>query len=61
MERKFNLENENLYELLNNLKTADYMELRKKAKTEDEKIFYTRLEEMILRLRQEKAIDEGVF
>lgn len=61
MERKFNLENESLYELLNNLKTADYMELRKKAKTEDEKIFYTRLEEMILRLRQEKAIDEGVF
>ncbi|MDO4589343.1 MAG: GNAT family acetyltransferase [Fusobacterium sp.] len=61
MERKFNLENENLYELLNNLKTADYMKLRKKAKTEDEKIFYTRLEEMILRLRQEKAIDEGVF
>lgn len=61
MKRKFNLENENLYELLNNLKTADYMELRKKAKTEDEKIFYTRLEEMILRLRQEKAIDEGVF
>lgn len=61
MEIKFNLENENLYELLNNLKTADYMELRKKAKTEDEKIFYTRLEEMILRLRQEKAIDEGVF
>lgn len=61
MERKFNLENENLYELLNNLKTADYMELRKKAKTEDEKIFYTRLEELILRLRQERAIDEGVF
>lgn len=61
MERKFNLENESLYELLNNLKTADYMELRKKAKTEDEKIFYTRLEELILRLRQERAIDEGVF
>lgn len=61
MKKIFNLENENLYEILNNLKTADYMELRKKAKSEDEEIFYTRLEEMILRLRQEKAIDKGVF
>lgn len=61
MKKNFNLENENLYEVLNNLKTADYMELRKKAKSEDEEIFYTRLEEMILKLRQEKAIDKGVF
>ena len=37
------------------------MELRKNSKTKEEEEFYSRLEEMVLRINQEKAIAEGIF
>lgn len=61
MEKLINLEEKSLYEIIKFLKTSDYMELRKNSKSEEEEEFYSRLEEMVLKLNQEKAIAEGVF
>lgn len=61
MEKIINLEEKSLYEIIKFLKTSDYMELRKNSKTEEEEEFYSRLEEMVLRIQQEKLIAEGVF
>ena len=61
MEKIINLEEKSLYEVIKLLKTSDYMELRKNLKTKEEEEFYSRLEEMVLRINQEKAIAEGIF
>lgn len=61
MEKIINLEEKSWYEVIKLLKTSDYMELRKNSKTKEEEEFYSRLEEMVLRINQEKAIAEGIF
>lgn len=61
MEKIINLEEKSLYEVIKLLKTSDYMELRKNSKTKEEEEFYSKLEEMVLRINQEKAIAEGIF
>lgn len=61
MEKIINLEEKSLYEVIKFLKTSDYMKLRKNSKTKEEEEFYSRLEEMVLRINQEKAIAEGIF
>lgn len=61
MEKLINLEEKNLYDFIMNLKKSDIEELLKSSKTEEEKIFYYKLQELILRIQQEKLIAEGVF
>ena len=61
MEKIINLEEKNLYEFIMNLKKSDIEELLKSSKTEEEKKFYYKLQELILRIQQEKLIAEGVF
>ena len=61
MKKIINLEEKSWYEVIKLLKTSDYMELRKNSKTKEEEEFYSRLEEMVLRINQEKAIAEGIF
>ena len=56
-----NLEEKNLYDFIMNLKKSDIEELLKSSKTEEEKKFYYKLQELILRIQQEKLIAEGVF
>lgn len=61
MEKIINLEEKNLYDFIMNLKKSDIEELLKSSKTEEEKNFYYKLQELILRIQQEKLIAEGVF
>lgn len=61
MEKIINLEEKNLYDFIMNLKKSDIDELLKSSKTEEEKKFYYKLQELILRIQQEKLIAEGVF
>nr|WP_317280434.1 GNAT family acetyltransferase [uncultured Fusobacterium sp.] len=61
MEKLINLEEKNLYDFIMNLKKSDIEELLKSSKTEEEKNFYYKLQELILRIQQEKLIAEGVF
>lgn len=61
MEKIINLKEKNLYDFIMNLKKSDIEELLKSSKTEEEKKFYYKLQELILRIQQEKLIAEGVF
>ena len=61
MEKIINLKEKNLYDFIMNLKKSDIDELLKSSKTEEEKKFYYKLQELILRIQQEKLIAEGVF
>lgn len=61
MEKVINLEKKSLYDFIMNLKKSDIEEMLNSSKTEEEKIFYYKLQELILRLQQEKLIAEGVF
>ena len=53
--------NDNLYETIMNLTVTDLEKLREESKTEEEKNFYYKLQELIFRTQQEKIITEGVF
>ena len=61
MEKIINLEEKNLYDFIMNLKKSDIEELLKSSKTEEEKKFFPNLQELILRIQQEKLIAECVF
>lgn len=61
MEKIMNLEEKSLYDYIMNLKKSDIEELLKSSKTEEEEKFYYTLQELILRMQQEKLIAEGVF
>ena len=61
MEKIMNLEEKSLYDYIMNLKKSDIEELLKSSKTEEEEKFYYTLQELILRIQQEKLIAEGVF
>ena len=61
MEKIINLEEKSLYEFIMNLKHKDIYELIKNSKSEEEEEFYYKLQELILRIQQEKLITEGVF
>lgn len=61
MEKIMNLEEKSLYDYIMNLKKSDIEELLKFSKTEEEEKFYYTLQELILRMQQEKLIAEGVF
>ena len=52
---------ENLYEYISSLSTYDINELVENSKTDDEKKFYLKLEELKTQLLQEKLIVKGVF
>lgn len=54
-------ENQSLYEYIFSLSTFDINELVEKSKTEEEKTFYLKLEELKTQMLQEKLITEGVF
>lgn len=54
-------ENENLYEYVFSLSTYDINKLVEEAKTEEEKIFYLKLEELKTQLLQEKLIVRGGY
>lgn len=61
MEKIINLKEKSLYDYIMNLKKSDIEELLKSSKTEEEEKFYYKLQELILRMQQEKLIAEGVF
>ena len=61
MEKIINLEEKSLYDFIMNLKKSDIEELLKSAKTKEEEEFYYKLQELILRIQQEKLIAEGIF
>lgn len=61
MEKIMNLKEKSLYDYIMNLKKSDIEELLKSSKTEEEEKFYYTLQELILRMQQEKLIAEGVF
>lgn len=61
MKKIINLEKNSLYEAIMDLKMSDLEELREKSKSEEEKDFYYKLQELILTTQQEKIIAEGVF
>ena len=54
-------ESKNLYEYVLSLSTYDINKLVEEAKTEEEKIFYLKLEELKTQLLQEKLIVKGVY
>lgn len=54
-------ENQSLYEYIFSLSTFDINELVEKSKTEEEKTFYLKLEELKTQMLQEKLITEGAF
>lgn len=60
MKKIINLEGQSPYAFLNKLNANDFIELRRTG-TEEEAFFYTRLEELIVRTQQKKAIEQGVF
>lgn len=51
----------NLYEYIFHLSTYDINEMVENAKSDDERKFYLKLEELKTQLIQEKLIIEGVF
>lgn len=51
----------NLYEYIFNLSTYDINKMVEIAKTEEEKIFYLKLEELKTQLLQERMIIKGVY
>lgn len=51
----------NLFEYILNLSTYDFNKLVEGAKTEEEKIFYLKLEELKTQILQDRLIKEGVF
>lgn len=61
MEKIINLQEKSLYKVIMSLKLSDLEKLRNESKTEEEKDFYYKLQELILRVQQEKVINEGVF
>ena len=62
MEKIINLEEKNLYEFIINLKHRDIGKLIKNSKSKEEEHFYWKLQELILRIQQEKIIaDETYF
>ena len=54
-------ETDNLYEYISHLSTYDINEMVENAKSDDEKKFYLKLEELKTQFLQEKLITEGVF
>ncbi|WP_349763772.1 GNAT family acetyltransferase [Fusobacterium sp. SYSU M8D902] len=52
---------DNLFEYILNLSTYDFNKLIEGAKTEEEKIFYLKLEELKTQILQDRLIKEGVF
>lgn len=56
MENIFNLKEKSLYEFVINLKKDDIQELIKNSKNDEEVKFYYKLQELILRTKQEKII-----
>ncbi len=54
-------ETDNLYEYIFHLSTYDINEMVENAKSDDERKFYLKLEELKTQLLQEKLITEGVF
>ncbi|MGY0395232.1 GNAT family acetyltransferase [Fusobacterium sp.] len=52
---------DNLFEYILNLSTYDFNKLVEGAKTEEEKIFYLKLEELKTQILQDRLIKEGVF
>ncbi|NME35224.1 MULTISPECIES: hypothetical protein [Fusobacterium] len=61
MEKIINLEEKSLYEFIINLKHSDIGELIENSKSKEEEDFYWKLQELILRIQQEKIIAEGIF
>ncbi|WP_300331656.1 GNAT family acetyltransferase [Fusobacterium sp.] len=56
MENFFNFKEKSLYEFITNLKKDDIQELIKNSKNDDEIKFYYKLQELILRTKQEEII-----
>lgn len=54
-------ETDNLYEYIFHLSTYDINEMVENAKSDDERKFYLKLEELKTQLLQEKLITESVF
>ena len=54
-------ETDNLYEYIFHLSTYDINEMVENAKSDDERKFYLKLEELKTQLFQEKLITESVF
>ena len=54
-------ETDNLYEYILGLSTFDINELVENSKSDDEKRFYLKLEELKTQLLQEKLVAKGVF
>lgn len=52
---------DNLYEYISRLSTYDINEMVENAKSDDERKFYLKLEELKTQLLQEKLITKGVF
>ena len=52
---------DNLFEYILNLSTYDFNKLVEGAKTEEEKIFYLKLEGLKTQILQDRLIKEGVF
>lgn len=52
---------ENLYEYILKLSTYDINKMVENAKSDDEKKFYLKLEELKTQLLQQKLITKGVF
>ncbi len=53
-------ESKNLYDYIIHLSTYDINQMIEVAKSEEEKIFYLKLEELKTQLLQEKLIEKGV-
>ena len=54
-------ETDNLYEYIFHLSTYDINEMVENAKSDDERKFYLKLEELKTQLLQEKLITKGIF
>lgn len=53
-------ESKNLYDYIIHLSTYDINQMIEEAESEEEKIFYLKLEELKTQLLQEKLIEKGV-
>lgn len=54
-------DSKNLYDYIIHLSTYDINKMIENAETEEEKIFYLKLEELKTQLLQEKLIAKGVY
>ena len=54
-------DSKNLYDYIIHLSTYDINKMIENAETEEEKIFYLKLEELKTQLLQEKSIAKGVY